>query len=30
MAGRVVVDPGASFLLGTLDRASDLYDLPGA
>lgn len=26
MAGRVVVDPGASFRLGTVDHAADLYE----
>ncbi len=28
MAGHVAVDPGASFLLGQLDHAADLYALP--
>ena len=28
MAGRVAVDPGASFLLGRVERASALYDPP--
>ena len=29
MTGRVLVDPGASFLLGRVDHASTLYDPPG-
>ncbi len=28
MSGRILVDPAASFLLGALDRAGDLYDTP--
>lgn len=28
MAGRLLVDPAASFRLGALDRAGDLYDSP--
>ena len=28
MSGHVAVDPGASFLLGTVDHASDLYATP--